>query len=385
MERRLFRLPVLVMVLTVVLGAGMLAGGSAQEAYPSLGLLTEVLRDIEKQYVTEVPPTQLVHDAVVGMLGDLDSESELIEPLPAPHDRGTEADVGLVTIRRKERLTIVAPIDGTPAQRAGLRAGDRILKIDGADTATMERSDAAAHLRGAVGTTVTVTIARQEWDEPRDLTLTRERLGGPTVSTRRLQDGVMYLRVHRFAESTGQELNVALSASFGGGLVLDLRNDAGGSVLDAVALVQRLLEPGQLIAYSEGRRSAGHREFSTSPSTAHLNEPIAVLVNQGSAAAAEIAAGALQDWARGVIVGTRTAGEASAQSIIPLPDGSAVRLTTARYFTPRGHLIEGTGILPDIEVAAAPDGDPQLDRAIQVLTIARTIRRHSANAAPGSI
>jgi carboxyl-terminal processing protease len=345
----------------------------ADGVYEPLGVLTEVLRDIETQYVEEVPQPRLVHNAVVGMLDALDGDSELIDPQRVRGAQGKDADVGLVITRRHDTLTVVAPLDDTPSQRAGLAAGDTILKIDGLDAKTMERSAAAERLRGKAATTVTLTIMRQGWDDPRVLTLIREPAVGPSVTSRDLGDGITYLRVHRFAASTGDELGAVLSTAPARGLLLDLRNDPGGSASDAVDLVQRFLEPGRLIVYREGRRPEFRREFYGSSPGPRLGVPMVVLVNEGSAAAAEMAAGALQDWRRAVIVGARTFGEASAQSVISLPEGPAVRLTTARYFTPRQHMIDGHGITPDIEVAPRTGVDAQFQRALEVLKIAQVI------------
>jgi len=378
MHTRFARLLVLTVTFGVAVIATTLARGLTEETYPSLGLLNEVLGDIETQYVTEVPPAQLIHSAAVGLLDDLDGKSELLAPRGRRGDADQAADPGLVIRRRKETLTVVTPVDGTAAHRAGVMAGDQILKIDGLDARTMEPADAAGRLRGPATSTVVVSIMRQGWAEPRDFTLTREPPAGPTVSVRQLREGVLYLRIHRFAAATSTELTAALASAGGRGLVLDLRNDAGGSVLDAVDLAQRFLEPGQLVAYSQGRRPDRQHEFRASPSAGRFTGLVVALVNQGSGAAAEIAAGALHDWGRAVLVGTRTAGEASVQSTIPLPDGSAVLLTTARYFTPRGHVIDGTGLPPDVEAVTTADADTQLARALEVLTIERTLQKRES-------
>jgi carboxyl-terminal processing protease len=361
----------LVLALAVVLAIG--GPGRAEDVYRQLGLLTEVLKDITTQYVDEVPESQLIRDALVGLLGALPGDNELLEPPAGPAVDHGEADVGLVITRRHGTLTVVAALDGSPARRAGLAAGDRLLKIDGLDTTLMGRAEAAGRLRGEAGTTVTVTVLRAGQGAPADLRLTRERPAGPAVVTRALDDGVRYLRVRRFTPATSAELARALTARPGRGLVLDLRDVPDGSVRDAVDLARWFLPPGRLVASRRGRHPDAAREFRTPAGGAPLDVPLAVLVNGGSAAAAEIVAGALQDWHRAVLVGTRTFGEADDESIITLPDGARLRLTTARWATPSGAVIDGRGITPDVEVDAGAGGDVQLQRALEVLRIGRVL------------
>ena len=354
-----------------------------EEVYQNLALLTEVLTDIQKDYVTEVDSPKLVHDAIVGMLDHLDGDNEMIDRTHVADDRAGHAEVGLIVTRRGDDLVVVTSTDDSPARRAGLESGDQIQKIDGADTRMLETSEAAARLRGRSGTTVTLTVLRRGWPEPRDVTLTRARLRGPALSSRDLGDGLLLVRVHRMTAGLGEALTRELAASRRAGLVLDLRSVGGGDVSDAVDLAQPLLGPGIEVAHTTGRQGDARQEFRTSTSAGHLDVPTVVLVNSGSAGAAEIVAGALRDCQRAVLVGGPTFGAADVTKSFPLADGSVVRLTIARYSTPDGTAIDRAGIAPDFEVASAaagpPSKDAQLERAVEVLKIERVIATRAAD------
>jgi len=372
---------------TVALGVGLLAATFTlawpQDVYEKLGLLSEVLTDIQKDYVTEVDFTRLMRNATVGMLTQLDGDNEVIDHRQAWDHRAGNGDVGLVVTRRKDDLTVVTSTDGSAARRAGLESGDQIVKIDGVETQTLGNSEAVDRLRGRSGTTVTLTVLRQGWAEPRDFTLTRERRDGPMLSSRDIGDGVLWVRVHRMTAGVGDALTRALAGSWRAGLVLDLRDVGGADVSDAVDLAQRFLDPGVEIAHTASRRGGPHQELRTSAAAAHLDIPTVVLVNAGTAGAAEIVAGALRDWQRAVLVGEHTFGAADVVKNIPLSDGSVVRLTVARYLTPKGKTIDHAGIAPDIEVASVggpSTKDAQLERAAEVLKISRVIETRETEA-----
>jgi carboxyl-terminal processing protease len=354
-----------------------------QVTYEKLALLTEVLSDIQKDYVTEVDSPRLVHDAIVGMLTHLDGDNEVIDRPDVSDERAGDADVGLVVTRRGDELTVVTSADGSSARQARLESGDRLEKIDGVDTRMMENAEAIHRLRGRTGTTVTVTVSRRGWAEPRELKLTRARLSGPMLTSRDLGDGVLLVRVHRMTPGIGQALTRELAGAHRAGLVLDLRDVAGGAGADAVALAQPLLDPGTEVAYATGRQAGAREELRTSAAAAHLEVPIVVLVNSGTAGAAEIVAGALRDWQRAVLVGEQTFGAANVLEGFQLSNGSVVRLTTGRYFTPKGKAIDHAGIAPDFEVASAADPagqDVQLERAVDVLKIQRVIETRAIDA-----
>ena len=355
-----------------------------QAAYEDLTLLTEVLHHIQKEYVVEVDSPALVHDATVGMLTQLDGDNEVIDRAHASADRAGNADVGLVVTRRANDLTVVTSTEGSSARRAGLASGDQIEKIDGTETRMTENSEAVDRLRGRSGTTVTVTVMRRGWVEPRDFTLTRERerAAGPALTSRDLGDGLLLVRVHRMTAGLGDALRRELAESSRAGLVLDLRDVSGGDISTAVDLAQPLLGPGVEVAYGAGRPAGARDEFRTSTSGVKLDVPTVVLVNTGTAGAAEIVAGALHDWRRAALVGEHTFGVADVTKNIPLTDGSLVRLTVGRYLTPQGTAIDRAGVTPDFDVASAtgPSAkDAQLERATDVLKIARVIDTHAAD------
>jgi carboxyl-terminal processing protease len=352
-----------------------------QEVYERLALFTEVLSDIQKEYVVEVDSTKLMHDATVGMLTHLNGNNEVIDRAHATGDRAGSADVGLVVTRRGDDLTVVTSTEGSSARHAGLASGDQIEKIDGVDTRMMENAEAVDRLRGRAGTTVAVTIMRRGWAEPRDITLTRERVNGPALSSRDLGNGLVLVRVHRMTAGLGDALRRELSGSTHAALVLDLRDVSGGDISDAVNLAQPLLDPGTEVAYATGRQAGARDEFRTSTSGTRLELPTAVLVNTGTSGAAEIVAGALRDWRRAVLVGEHTFGVADVTKNIPLSDGSLVRLTVGRYYTPKGEAIDRAGVAPDFTVASetGPSAkDAQLERATDVLKIEHVIETHAA-------
>jgi carboxyl-terminal processing protease len=287
--------------------------------------------------------------------------------------------------RRKGGLTVVTSTDGSPARRAGLASGDQIEKIDGVDTRLMESSEAVDRLRGRSGTTVVVSVIRRGWPEPRDITLTRERVNGPALSSRDLGNGLLLVRVHRMTAGLGDALRREVAGSPRAGLVLDLRDVSGGDISDAVNLAQPLLDPGTEVAYATGRQGGARDEFRTSTSGARLEVPTAVLVNTGTSGAAEIVAGALRDGRRAVLVGEHTFGVADVTKNIQLSDGSLVHLTVGRYYTPKGQAIDRAGIAPDVDVASETGPstrDEQLERATDVLKIKHVVETHAANTEP---
>jgi len=255
----------------------------------------------------------------------------------------------------------VAPIEDTPAFRAGIQPGDQILRIEGKSTRDMNLMDAVKRLRGPRGSKITITIMRPSFTEPQDFTITRDVIPIRSVRWKVLEEGYGYIKINQFIEKTYPDLKKALDQLDGKeeklkGLVLDLRNDPGGLLDQAVKVADEFLDSG-LIVYTEGRVEGQKMKFYVQKKERVREYPMIVLVNAGSASASEIVAGALQDHGRAVILGAPTFGKGSVQTIIPLEDGSALRLTTARYFTPKGRSIQALGITPDILVAdATPEG-----------------------------
>ena len=391
----------LLLILTLSLGGGVASKGNDTAAtYENLRLFTEVLSIVQSQYVDEVPPKDLIYNAIKGTLRGLDPHSSFLDPdmyrEMQVETSGSFGGLGIEITLRDDVLTVVAPIEGTPAYRAGIQPGDRILKIEGLSTKDMQLSDAVKRMRGKPGSKITVTIVREGWTEPKDFLITREQIRVQSVKNNQLEPGIEYIRLRQFQEQTSNDLETALEKYVKEGkiqgLVLDLRNNPGGLLTSAVEVTEKFLEPGKLVVYTEGRVRNQNMRFSSNAKRSFTDFPVVVLVNQGSASASEIVAGALQDYGRAVVLGTQSFGKGSVQTIIPLSDGSGLRLTTAKYFTPKGRSIHGKGITPDILVdgpkttAQAPTGeganptppvaetpqeqlkrDPQLQRALDLL------------------
>lgn len=349
----------LLLVLTLSLGGTSASKSTDTGAtYENLKLFTEVLSIVQSQYVDEVPPKDLVYSAIRGTLRGLDPHSSFLDPdmyrEMQVETSGTFGGLGIEITLKDDVLTVVSPIDGTPAHRAGLHSGDRIVKIEGISTKDMSLTDAVKRMRGKPGTKVTISIMREGWTEPKEFTMTREQIHVQSVRSQDLEPGIGYIRLRQFQEQTPADLDGVLEKFARNGklqgLVLDLRNDPGGLLTAAVEVTEKFLEDGKLVVYTEGRVRNQSMRFTAHAKKPYLDFPIVVLVNQGSASASEIVAGALQDWGRGIVLGTTTFGKGSVQTIIPLSDGSGLRLTTAKYFTPKGRSIHGKGIAPDIVV-----------------------------------
>ena len=349
----------LLLILTLSLGGGVASKGNDTAAtYENLRLFTEVLSIVQSQYVDEVPPKDLIYNAIKGTLRGLDPHSSFLDPdmyrEMQVETSGSFGGLGIEITLRDDVLTVVAPIEGTPAYRAGIQPGDRILKIEGLSTKDMQLADAVKRMRGKPGSKITVTIVREGWTEPKDFLITREQIRVQSVKNNQLDPGIEYIRLRQFQEQTSNDLETALEKYVKEGkiqgLVLGLRNNPGGLLTSAVEVTEKFLEPGKLVVYTEGRVRNQNMRFSSNAKRSFTDFPVVVLVNQGSASASEIVAGALQDYGRAVVLGTQSFGKGSVQTIIPLSDGSGLRLTTAKYFTPKGRSIHGKGITPDILV-----------------------------------
>ena len=337
--------------------AHQIASAREDGTYEQLKIFGSVLDLVQRNYVEEIPPKKLIYGAVQGMLKSLDPHSSFMKPEDYKElqieTKGSFTGIGIEISLKDGILTVVSPIEGTPAYKAGLKANDKILKIEGKTTKNMTLIESVKLLRGAKGTDVTISIYREGWRRLKDITLTRDIIPIQSVRSRILEDGYGYIRVSNFQNKTTFELEKALRELEKGkglkGLVLDLRSNPGGLLDQAVKVADVFLEKG-LVVYTDGRIEEQKMRFEAHPNKHHHKYPIAVLVNEGSASASEIVAGALQDHKRAIILGVQTFGKGSVQTIIPLEDGSAVRLTTARYYTPNGRSIQAKGIEPDIEV-----------------------------------
>jgi len=339
-----------------------------------LKVLAQALALVEQQYPEPKTTKDLIYGAIQGAVGTLDPHSSFMTPDEFRElqieTKGKFSGIGIEITLKDRILTVVSPIEGTPAYQAGLKAGDQILKINGTSTKNVTLMEAVKLIRGAKGSKVTLSINREGFQQPKDVVIVREIIPIRSVKARIFDDGIGYVRLTNFQDSTDHDLQAYLKkmkqrlVPFKG-LVLDLRNDPGGLLEQAVRVSDEFLKGG-LIVYTEGRsRNQNMRFFARPTEEGKLaTTPIVVLINEGSASASEIVAGALKDQKRAVIVGTKSFGKGSVQTIIPLDDGSALRLTTALYFTPSGITINEKGIQPDVVVE---EKKPPKDESLQKL------------------
>ena len=339
-----------------------------RQDYESLEAFSNILSIVKKNYVDDVQTKSLVSGAINGMLNSLDPHSAYLTPdLYKDLQSDTQGRFGGLGIEITVKggiLTVVSPIEDTPAAKAGIKPGDQIFKIEEEFTKDMSLVDAVKKMRGLKGTKINLTIKREGVADLLDVTMVRDIIRVQSVRSRSLEPGYVYIRLAQFQERSDRDMQRALeklAAEKGGikGLVLDLRNNPGGLLTQAVRVSDMFLESG-LIVYTEGRIDTQKQKYFAQKDGTWTDFPIVVLVNGGSASASEIVAGALQDHKRAVVLGTKTFGKGSVQTILPLDDNSALRLTTARYFTPNGRSIQATGIVPDINVDNAPtqEGKP---------------------------
>ncbi|MFQ3788599.1 S41 family peptidase [Halomonas sp. A29] len=352
-------------VLLAALLALLLAPPAVAQATPAADELplediqtfAEVFERIKRAYVEEVDDSTLLRNAMRGMLSELDPHSAYLDRNEFQSLReSTEGEFGGIGIEvglEEGRLTVITPIDDTPASRAGLRARDVIISIDGNSTERLSLQESVTLMRGEPGSQIRLSILRSGEEAPLDVTLTREVIRTESVRSEMLEAGYGYLRVSQFQSRTGEQVANAIRRMERDGalqgLVLDLRNNPGGVLQAAVAVADAFLESG-LVVYTEGRLPDTQMRFSASRETAAPDVPLVVLINGGSASAAEIVAGALQDQRRGVIMGTESFGKGSVQQVMPLGNGEGLKLTTALYYTPNGRSIQALGIEPDVTV-----------------------------------
>jgi carboxyl-terminal processing protease len=337
-----------------------LRSGDTGEIYEYLKTYSDVIDLVKKNYVDNVKDKDLVYASIKGILESLDPHSSFLTPDMykdmQTETKGEFGGIGIEITIKDGFPTVITPIEDTPAYKAGLKAGDHIIKIDNKLTKNMGLVDVVKMIRGAKGKPVNLTIMRDGFTTPKDYQVVRDTIQVKSVKYRMLDDGYGYVRITQFQEKTARDLDAALKDLEKSnkekplnGLVLDLRNDPGGLLEQAVEVSDRFIADG-LIVYIEGRK----KEESKMKFYAHKKDdflgPMVVLVNEGSASASEIVAGALQDHKRAIIVGNKTFGKGSVQTVFPLGDGSAVRLTTAKYYTPKGRSIQAEGISPDIAV-----------------------------------
>ncbi|WP_459941581.1 MULTISPECIES: S41 family peptidase [Deferrisoma] len=334
------------------------------ELYQRLRVLAEAMDVVQRNYVEPVKPEDLVYGAVEGIVARLDPHSSFMTPdmfqEMQVETEGAFGGLGIEITVKDGRLTVVSPIEDTPAAAAGIQAGDVIVMIEGEPTEGMDLMEAVRRMRGPKGTRITIHILREGWDKPKAFTLTRDIIRIKSVKARRV-DGVGVVRITQFQQATHREVAEALEGLRDDpslyGLVLDLRNNPGG-LLDQAVKVADLFLTGGTVVSTKGRDPEQEVVYTARDDGTEPKLPLVVLVNGGTASASEIVAGALQDHRRGLILGERTFGKGSVQTILPLSDGSGLRITTALYYTPSGRTIQARGIEPDVKVAAGP-GDPE--------------------------
>lgn len=327
------------------------------DSYEKLKTFSEILSLLEANYVEKVDANDLIDGAIRGMLKTLDPHTSYLPPEAFTQMKvetsGRFGGLGIEITIKKGILTVVTPIEDTPAFKAGVKSGDRIIKIEDESTLDMTLSDAVERLRGKIGTEVNITIFREGMEEPLKVTLERANIQVKSVKSKIFEGSIGYVRIRSFTKTTSRDLDKVLDKfreKQVKKLVLDLRNNPGGLLNQAVEVSDRFLKPENLIVYTQGRTEEQNMRFTTHDRVQRVAYPMIILVNGGSASASEIVAGALQDSSRAIILGTQTFGKGSVQTIIPLSDGSALRLTTARYYTPSGRVIQENGIIPDITV-----------------------------------
>ena len=337
--------------------------GNAQayntKTYDQLNLFSEALDIIQKNYVEEPGSEELVRGAIKGMLTSLDPHSTFMTPDMYKEmqidTKGEFQGIGITIGIRDGILTVIAPIDDTPAFRAGILAGDKIVMIEDTPTKDISLMEAVKLMRGPKGTKVTISIVREGEPDPIKFTITRDIIPLHSVKVKEIDPGIGYVRITQFQQNTSTDFANALKkvrkekGSAFKGLVLDLRNNPGGLLNSAVEVADIFIESGPIVT-TKGRLVSQNTSFPARSKGTEPEYPIVVLVNGGSASASEIVAGALQDYRKAIIIGTTTFGKGSVQTIYRLGDGSGMRLTTARYFTPSGRSIQATGIEPDIIV-----------------------------------
>ena len=367
---------------SLTLGEGVLAGKNETETLPleDLRTFTEIFAKIKNDYVEPIEDKTLLENAIRGMLAGLDPHSAYLVPDDYKElQAGTSGEFGGLGIEvgmEDGFVKVISPIDDTPAYRAGVKAGDLVIRLDDTPVKGMALSDAVKIMRGKPGTDIVLTIVRDGENKPLNITITRDIIRVTSVKSRMLDPGYGYVRISQFQSRTGDNLREALEKLEKDaqgplkGLVLDLRNNPGGVLSAAVSVSDAFIKEG-IIVYTEGRLDDAKLKFNAKPTDILDGAPLVVLVNGGSASASEIVAGALQDHQRAIIMGQKTFGKGSVQTILPMDNGSALKLTTAKYYTPSGTSIQATGIAPDIELENLKIAEPAGSSRIKEADLAR--------------
>jgi carboxyl-terminal processing protease len=383
-NKRKFLIAAIVILLTgILIGQQMVQAKS--DTYEDLRNFTQAMEIIKRNYVENPDSRELIEGALRGMVSNLDPHSSYMTERQFKEMnmdiKGEFTGVGIQIGVKNQQLTIIAPIEDTPGFRAGLAAGDKIMKINDEWTKDMSIEQAVDKMRGPKGTPVRLMIFREGWDKPREFKIVRDVIKVVSVKSRMLDDSIGYIKIIQFQGQTTDELEKALKGLEEKGmkkLVLDLRNDPGGLLDASVDVSGKFLPKDSLVVYLQGRQKTDRKDFITTSAQTPRGYPMVVMVNTGSASASEIVAGALQDSKRAVIVGTQTFGKGSVQTVFPL-DGGGLRLTTAKYYTPSGRSIQNVGITPDIEVKLPTVKEPKDGESVHVVVREKDLDRHLKN------
>lgn len=346
-------------LMLLMLSQGVARGKTAEteETYKNLEIFSNILSLIQQNYVEPVNTQKVIDGAIRGMLTTLDPHSSFMKPEDfrelEEETKGSFTGIGIEITIKDSILTVVSPIEGTPAHEKGLQAGDKIIKIDGISTKEMSLMEAVKQLRGPKGSEVTISIHREGWTDLKDFNMVRNVIPLHSVRSRFLEPGYLYIRITNFQSQTSTDLTDTLHDKDEQikikGLILDLRNNPGGLLVQSIKVADLFLDQGVIVS-TRGRIEDQDTSYRARGIGDIFRQPMIILVNEGSASASEIVAGALQDHKRALVLGTQTFGKGSVQTIIPMTDGAGLRLTTARYYTPNGTSIQATGITPDVVV-----------------------------------
>ena len=367
-------------------GGGVMRARSADADYDALRRFSQVLDMVEQYYVKDVEQKELIDGALKGMLQGLDPHSTLLSTKEFQEmqesTNGEFFGVGVEITMENGQVLVVAPIEDTPGYRAGLRSGDIIVAVDGQYTMEMSLSEASSKMRGKRGTEVELLVLHKGEQRPVTMRIKREAIPVVSVKARELAPGYQWIRLTRFSGRTTQELLDALRDAKKNdikGIVLDLRNNPGGLLDQSVSVSDVFLKDGVIVSI-RGREEGNSRSYSAKSQADDVDVPMVVLVNAGTASAAEIVAGALRDQKRALILGERTFGKGSVQNIIPLPDGTGLKLTVALYYTPSGKSIQAEGIVPDFELAwEAPREQDKSDLSLREQDLSRHLEQAGKN------
>ena len=374
----------------VILLAGVLIGQQMVQAkpdtYEELKAFTQALELVKRNYVENPDQKELIQGAIKGMISNLDPHSSYMNERSFKEMnmdiKGEFMGVGIQIGVKNQQLTVIAPIEDTPGFRAGLAAGDKIMKINDEWTKDMTIEQAVDKMRGPKGTPVRLLIHREGWDKPKEFKIIRDVIKVVSVKSKMLDDAIGYVKIIQFQGQTTEELEKALKGLEAKGMkkmILDLRNDPGGLLDASVDVSGKFLPKDSLVVYLQGRQKTDRKDFLTTSIETPREYPIVVLVNTGSASASEIVAGALQDSKRAIIVGTQTFGKGSVQTVFPLEGGGGIRLTTAKYYTPSGRSIQTVGITPDIEVKLPTVKEPKDGEPVHMVVREKDLDRHLKN------